>query len=127
MVGQVSLLVMLVTLVDRLPVPPPPTKPGRGRPKVYADRLFLKALVIMLVRRLHTVHELLTVLDQPTLEMQLLRMQLTVQGKFPARRTWERRLKALPDTLPRPDQLFGAPPGRPDPALCHPWTRRRHR
>ncbi len=107
MVGQVSLLVMLVTLVDRLPVPPPPTKPGRGRPKVYADRLFLKALVIMLVRRLHTVHELLTVLDQPTLEMQLLRMQLTVQGKFPARRTWERRLKALPDTLPAQISCLG--------------------
>ena len=107
MIGQVSLLVMLVTLVDRLPVPPPPTKPGRGRPKVYADRLFLKALVIMLVRRLHTVHELLTVLDQPTLEMQLLRMQLTVQGKFPARRTWERRLKALPDTLPAQISCLG--------------------
>ena len=100
MIGQVSLLVMLVTLVDRLPVPPPPTKRGRGRPKVYADRLFLKALVIMIVRRLHTVHELLTVLDQPTPEMQLLRTLLTEQGAFPARRTWERRLNALPDTLP---------------------------
>jgi hypothetical protein len=67
----------------------------------------LKALVIMLVRRLHTVHELLTVLDQPTLEMQLLRMQLTVQGTFPARRTWERRLKALPDKLPAQISCLG--------------------
>jgi hypothetical protein len=91
---------MLVTLVDRLPAAPPPPKRGRGRPKVYADRLFLKALVIMIVRRLHTVHELLTVLDQPTPEMQLLRTLLTEQGAFPARRTWERRLNALPDTLP---------------------------
>jgi hypothetical protein len=100
MIGQVSLLVMLVQLVDRLPVPSPPAKRGRGRPKVYADRLFLKALVIMIVRHLHTVHELLAVLEQPTPEMQLLRTLLTEQGTFPARRTWERRLKALPDTLP---------------------------
>ena len=100
MIGQVSLLVMLVNLVDRVPVPPPPAKRGRRRPKVYADRLFLKALVSMIVRHLHTVHELLTVLDQLTPELQLLRTLLTEQGKFPYRRTWERRLAALPDTLP---------------------------
>ncbi len=87
MIGQVSLLVMLVKLVDRVPAPPPPAKRGRGRPKVYADRLFLKALVIMIVRHLHTVHELLTVLEQPTPEMQLLRTMLTERGKFPCRRT----------------------------------------
>jgi hypothetical protein len=40
MIGQVSLLVMLVKLVDRVPVPPSPAKRGRGRPKVYPDRLF---------------------------------------------------------------------------------------
>jgi len=87
MIGQSSLLVMLVGLVDRLPAPPPPAKRGRGRPKVYADRLFLKALVIMIVRHLHTVHELLTVLQQPTPEMHLLRVQLTEEGMFPSRRT----------------------------------------
>ncbi len=59
MIGQVPLLVMLVQLVDRLPPLPPPPKRGRGRPKVYTDHLFLKALVIMIVRHLHTVHELL--------------------------------------------------------------------
>ncbi len=100
MIGQVSLLVMLVGLVDRLPAPPSPAKRGRGRPQVSADHLFLKALVIMIVRHLHTVHELLTVLDQPTPEMQLLRSLLAEQGKYPCRRTWERRLAALPDTLP---------------------------
>jgi hypothetical protein len=57
---------MLVKLVDRLPMPMLPTKRGRGHPTVYSDRLFLKALVIMIVRHLHTVHELLTVLEQPT-------------------------------------------------------------
>ena len=79
MIGQVSLLVMLVKLVDRVPAPPP-AKRERGRPKVSMDRLFLKALVIMIVRHLHTVHELLTVLDQPTPEMQVLRTLLTEQG-----------------------------------------------
>ena len=100
MVTQDSLLVMLVTLVDRLPMPALAVKRGRGHPKVYPDRLFLKALVIMMVRHLHTVHELLSVLVQPTTEMQRLRTLLTEQGRFPTRRTWERRLKAIPETLP---------------------------
>ena len=73
MIGQEPLLVTLVRLVDRLPEPPPPPKRGRGRPKTYPDRLCLKALVIMIVRRLHTVHELLAVLAQPTAEMRTLR------------------------------------------------------
>jgi len=67
---------------------------------MYPDRLFLKALVIMIVRHLHNVHELLSVLAQPTAEMRRLREGLSEQGQFPTRRTWERRLKALPDTLP---------------------------
>jgi hypothetical protein len=100
MVGQPSLLVTLVLLLDRIPQPPPPTQRGRGRPQVYADHLFLKALVIMIVRHLHTVHALLAVLDQPTVEMQTLRALLTHDGRFPSRRTWERRLAALPERLP---------------------------
>ncbi|TMD45374.1 MAG: hypothetical protein E6I90_07440, partial [Chloroflexi bacterium] len=100
MVFQDSLLVTLVQLVDRVPMPTPPTKRGRGHPKVYPDRLFLKALVIMIVRHLHTVHELLCVLAQPTSEMVTLRALLTEQDLFPSRRTWERRLKAIPETLP---------------------------
>src|SRR5918998_134112 len=118
MIGQVSLLVMLVNLVDRSPAPPPPAQRGRGRPKVYTDRLFLKALVIMIVRHLHTVHELLTVLDQPTPEMQLLRTLLTEHGKYPCRRTWERRLATLPDTLPAQIGCLG----RHLVALIQPWV-----
>ena len=55
MIAQESLLLTLVKLVDRSPVPPPPQRRGRGRAKVYLDRLFLKALVIMIVRHLHKV------------------------------------------------------------------------
>jgi hypothetical protein len=99
MVSQDSLLVTLVQLVDRLPMPTPPQKRGRGHPQVYPDRLFLKAIVIMIVRHLHNVHELLSVLAQPTAEMRRLRDLVSEHGRFPARRTWERRLKAIPDTL----------------------------
>jgi hypothetical protein len=62
--------------------------------------LFLKALIIMTVRNLHKVHELLSVLEQPTQEMKELRSLLTQDGRFPSRRTWERRLKTIPDDLP---------------------------
>jgi hypothetical protein len=90
----------LVKLVDRIPLPAPPAKPGRGRPKTYTDRLFLKALVIMIIRHLHSPNELLSVLSQPTPEMLVLRNLLCQDGHFPSRRTWERRLAALPQTLP---------------------------
>src|SRR5437763_4632922 len=118
MVSQDSLLVTLVKLVDRLPLPMPPTKRGRGHPIVYPDRLFLKALVIMIVRHFHTVHELLSVLAQPTVEMPVLRALLTEQGSYPARRTWERRLKAIPATLPAQIGCLG----RHLISLIEPWA-----
>ncbi len=58
MVSLDSLLVTLVQLVDRLPMPKLSTKCGLGHPKVYPDRLFIKALVIMILRHVHYVHEL---------------------------------------------------------------------
>src|SRR5436190_2458434 len=54
----------------------------------------------MIVRHLHKVNELLSVRAQPTAEMATLRALLHEQGHFPSRRTWERRLKAIPQTLP---------------------------
>jgi len=54
----------------------------------------------MIVRHLHKVGELLSVLEQPTAEMQALRSLVSEQGRYPSRRTWERRLSALPETLP---------------------------
>jgi hypothetical protein len=47
-----SLLVRLVVLMDRLPWPPAPAQQPRGRPTTYAERLMVKALVIMSMRRL---------------------------------------------------------------------------
>lgn len=100
MIVQKTLLIALVMLVDRIPVPPQTGKRRRGRPKTYPDRLFIKALVIMIVRHLHKVHELLAMLAADTAEMCTLRPMLSMNGRWPTRRTWERRLKVLPDTLP---------------------------
>ena len=44
----------------------------------------------MLVRHLRKVYELLTVLAEPTAEMEMLRALLTEHGRYPTRRTWER-------------------------------------
>lgn len=93
-----SILLALLALVDRLPLPPPPAP--HGRPPRYSDRLFLKALVVMVVRHLPTVHALLGVLDQPAAEMQQVRQLLTEAGRCPSRRTWERRLGRIPEHLP---------------------------
>jgi hypothetical protein len=116
MVPEGFLLVTLLTLVDRIPLPPP-RPPGRGRPYVYPDRLFLKALVVMIVRHLPSVHTLLEVLEQPTTEMQQVRALLTEHGRYPTRRTWERRLRTIPDRLPARIGCLG----RQLVALLDPW------
>lgn len=72
----------------------------------------------MIVRHLHTVHELLAVLDHPTTEMTTLRELLSQQGCFPTRRTWERRLKAIPNSLPA--QIGSL--GRHLVSLIEPWS-----
>jgi hypothetical protein len=107
MLPESSALLALVALVDRIPLPAPPRR--RGRPTVYPDRLFLKALVVMILRRLPRVHSLLAVLDEPTPEMRRLRALLTDErGRFPSRRTWERRLAAVPAGLPAQIACLGA-------------------
>jgi hypothetical protein len=106
MVAERTLLVRMVMLVDLIPMPAPPPR-GRGRPRVYPDRLFLKALVVMVLRRLPRVGTLLAVLEQDTPEMRELRALLTEDGRFPSRRTWERRLAAIPETLPAQVGLLG--------------------
>jgi hypothetical protein len=83
MIGQDGVLVQLLRLVDRIPTPPPPLHRPRGRPIVYPERLFLKALVVMIVRHLHKVGELLAVLEEPTPEMKSVRELLKEEGHFP--------------------------------------------
>jgi hypothetical protein len=109
MIAQDSVLVQLVRLIDSIPAPSRSAPARRGRPRLYPDALFLKALVIMIVRRLHKVGELLSVLEESTPEMRSLRELLHQDGRFPSRRTFERRLRTLPETLPeRIGLLWGA-------------------
>jgi len=109
MIPQESMLVVQVKMIDLTPTPPVgPAK--QGRPITYPEKLFLKALLIMIVKHLHKVHELLSVLNEPTFEIQQLRgavAPLTENGRYPARRAWERRLKGLPASLPAQIGCFG--------------------
>ncbi|MGH3182959.1 MAG: transposase [Acidimicrobiales bacterium] len=116
MVGQERVLVRLIKLVDTIPVPPPPAKRGRGHPPLYSERLFLKALVLMIVCHLPTVGALLAVLEEPA--MQDVRALLQERGRYPVRRTWERRLARLPATLPAQIACLG----QHLVALLKPWA-----
>jgi len=107
MLSQRSLLVSLVLLIDHIPLPPPPAKRKRGRPQDYSDRLILKALLIMIIRRLYTAYSLLAFLAQDDYVAQQLKALLHEDGKFPTRRTWERRLAKLPASLPQLIGFFG--------------------
>jgi hypothetical protein len=60
----------------------------------------MKALVIMLIRRLYTAYALLTFLDQEDAVAAQLRPLLCEHGCVSSRRTWERRLGLLPPSLP---------------------------
>lgn len=122
MVLSDSLLVSLVKMIDRIPIPPPPTKRPRGRPVTYPDRLLLKALVIMIIRRLYTAWALLRFLEQAEPLVVQLRALLTEQDRFPSRRTWERRLARLPATLPG---LIGCL-GRYLVQVLNPWQSQGH-
>jgi hypothetical protein len=73
----------------------------------------------MVIRRLYTAYSLLAFLEQDTLLTRQLKGLLTVDGRFPTRRTWERRLAALPDGLPA---LIGRL-GRLLVELLRPWAR----
>lgn len=113
-----SILVSLVKLVDQLPWPPEPDKRPRGCPRQYSDRLMLKALVIMIIRRLYSAYALLRFLEQDDAVVITLRALLVEQGRLPSRRTWERRLAELPDTLAG---LIGYS-GRHLVTMLKPWT-----
>lgn len=119
MLHREALLVTLVKLVDQIPMQPEAEKRRRGRPKVYSERVIIKALVVMVIRRLYSAYSLLAFLEQDTaLTMQLCQELTTEDGRLASRRTWERRLGALPDTLPG---LIGQL-GRHLVALIEPWA-----
>jgi hypothetical protein len=118
MLHREPVLVMLLKLVDQVPWPESTSPRRRGRPKTYTDRLIVKALVIMVIRRLYTAYSLLAFLEQETELTCHLRLLLLEDGRFPCRRTWERRLAVLPDSLPG---LIGCC-GRHLVTLLLPWS-----
>jgi hypothetical protein len=71
MITQDTVLVQLIRLVKCIPSPKQPPRRPRTRPYLYSEKLFMKALVIMIVRRLHRLGELLAVLEEPTSEMRM--------------------------------------------------------
>jgi hypothetical protein len=107
MLQENGILVRLVLTIDAIPMPPAPAKRGRGKPREYSEKLILKALLIMIIRRLYSAYALLSFLQQDDPVVKQLRALLRENGKFPSRRTWERRLKALPDDLPGLIGCFG--------------------
>ena len=100
MIRRQSLLVRLVSLINEIPMPPDPKKRRRGHPRDYTDRLMLKALVIMIIRRLYSPNALIAFLQQDDFVTNQLRELLNENGKLPSRRTWERRLGHLQEDLP---------------------------
>jgi len=130
MVIETEPLLVLLSLVDGLPLPAEPGR--RGHPAVNSERLILKGLVVMLVRRVWTAHGLLAIMAEPTVQMACVRAQLTDQtGHRPSRRTWERRLARLVGILPLLIARLGAyllrrldpwPHGGPSPSTPPCWA-----
>jgi hypothetical protein len=117
-----SILVSFLWLVEPIPTPPPPSKRRRGRQAFYADKLFVKALIIMIIRRLSTAYALLSFLAQDDPVAHQIRPLLMEHGRFPTRRTWERRYATLPARLPA---LIGCR-GRHLVMVLQPWTAQGH-
>lgn len=107
MVVADRLLVQLLRLIDAIPEPPPPSSRGRGRPLLYPDRLFVKVLVLMILRRLHRVHEVYAVLCLTSAEILEIRALLFGALGMPCRRTFQRRLTRLPQQLPAQIRCLG--------------------
>jgi Transposase DDE domain len=118
MLQKEPLLVIFLKMVDRIPMSKQSQERKRGRPYVYSDSLMVKALIIMIVKRLYSAYSLLAFLEQGTIETEQLKGLLRENGQFPSRRTWERRLARLPERLPG---LIGAL-GRELVRLLQPWA-----
>ena len=98
MVYQDSLLVTLLHQVDLLPIVAEPVHRKHGRPKVYTDRVFIKALLVMIVCHFGKVHEFYAALQQPTREMlefgrQALHSRAVARGVLAQRPTVAHRKK----------------------------------
>jgi hypothetical protein len=122
MLTRGSILVSLLWLVEQIPTPPPPATRQRGRQETYSDTLFVKALIVRIIRRLYTAYALLHFLEPDDPVALQIRPLLTEHGRFPTRRPWERRFATLPARLPA---LLGCL-GRHLVEWLPPWTAQGH-
>lgn len=86
-------------MIDSLPESKEVEKKRPGVKK-YSEELILKALRIMIIRRLYSTYALLSFLEQDDPGIKQVRVLLTEKGEFPSRKTWERRLAKLICSLP---------------------------
>jgi hypothetical protein len=77
-----SMLVSLLWLVEQIPTPPPPAKRQRGRQETYADTRFVKALLVLIIRRLSTAYALLHFLEPDDPVALRIRPLLTEHGRI---------------------------------------------
>lgn len=102
MIQQESSLVTLLSLVDRLPEEAFGGRPrGKGYGQVYSERVFVKVALVMLVQHWSKVQECYEALQQPEAAMERLRGELSERGRFPSRRTFNRRVKVVGERLPK--------------------------
>ena len=99
-------------------MPPPPPPQGRGRPKCSSDRRRLERVDQHDCPTLASRPASLTGLHQATPEPHTPRAALLEHGRYPTRRTWERRLQAIPSTWPAPSGCGGRHLG----ARLPPWA-----
>jgi len=99
MISRNALLIKLLRLVDRVPLPSEYQRRRRGRPYVYPTRLIIKLWLVMAFRRLRSGYALHCFLQQSLPEVEELREAIFQAGPIPSRRTIERRLAVLPAAL----------------------------
>jgi hypothetical protein len=117
-----SILGSRLGLVEPSPTPPPPAKRQRGRQETSSDKLCVKALSGMIMRRLSTASALRHCLAQAEPVARRIRPLLTEHGRLPTRRPWERRWVTRPARRPA---LLGCL-GRHLGALLPPWAAQGH-
>lgn len=94
-----SNLLRLLRLVDSIPWPKPPKR--RGRPYIYPFSVMLKCFIVMVWHRIESnrgLHAFLA-MDKPYQRAVREACGLGDGGRMPSRRTFDRRLKAMPPIL----------------------------
>jgi hypothetical protein len=82
-----SLIITLVQRRHERSWPPESATQPRRQPKTYSDHLIVKALVILIIRRLSTAYTLRTFLPQGDRAVQEVRPLVHEHGRFPSRHT----------------------------------------